>query len=130
MRLDLIKSPKSYKYREYEIFDFYSNIFNLGPTISIRSGTPLDSIRYHRFVYITRDRAFEQPQKIMVLPYLHERRIYLNRIMDNTTYFYTTIDTPKKLEEKYNSAVKSAVEKKLTKNSFEFEHAVKSLTQN
>jgi hypothetical protein len=61
MRLDLIKSPKSYKYRENEFFDFYSNIFDLGPTIQIRSGTPLDSIRYHRFVYLTRDKSFKQP---------------------------------------------------------------------
>jgi hypothetical protein len=34
------------------------------------------------------------PRKIMCLPYLHERRIYLNRIKDNTDYFYTCIETP------------------------------------
>ena len=33
MRLDLINSPQNYKYREMEFFDFYSNIFDLGPSI-------------------------------------------------------------------------------------------------
>ena len=63
----------------------------------------------------------------MVLPYLHERRIYLNRLMDNTNYFYTTIDTPRSLEQKYNQVVKNTVEKKLTKTSLEFEHAMSQL---
>lgn len=29
MRMDLIKSPESYKYKEVELFDFYDNIFAL-----------------------------------------------------------------------------------------------------
>ena len=29
----------------------------------------------------------------MVLPYLHERKIYLNRIKSNTDYFYTNIQS-------------------------------------
>ena len=41
----------------------------------------------------------------MILPYLHERRIYLNRRIENTNYFYTTIDTPKRLEQEFNKAV-------------------------
>jgi arginine/ornithine N-succinyltransferase beta subunit len=83
MRLDLINSSKNYKYREGDLFDFYYNVFDLGPSIQIRSGTPMDSIRYHRFVYVTRDRQMEQSCMIMILPYLHERRIYLNRQLDN-----------------------------------------------
>ena len=30
MRIDLISSPKSYKYKESQLFDFYENIFSLG----------------------------------------------------------------------------------------------------
>ena len=29
----------------------------------------------------------------MILPYLHDSRIYLNRLKLNTEYFYTSIDT-------------------------------------
>ena len=38
----------------------------------------------------------------MILPYLHERRVYLNRKKENTNYFYTTIDTSPHTEEIYN----------------------------
>lgn len=127
MRYDLINSPKNYKYRENELFDFYYNIFDLGESIQIRSGTPIDSIRYHRFIYVTRDKQMKLAQKIMILPYLHERRIYLNRIMDNTSYFYTSIDTPWEFEKRYNQMVRQAVGKNITKNSLEFELALQGM---
>ena len=59
MRLDLISSPKSYKYKEVELFDFYENIFALDGKNMIRSGTPLDSIRYRRFIYLTHDKGYK-----------------------------------------------------------------------
>ena len=71
MRIDLISSPKSYKYKEIELFDFYENIFSLGGNIQIRSGTPLDSFRYKRFIYLAVDKDYKEPVKIMMLPYLH-----------------------------------------------------------
>ena len=30
------------------------------------------------------------PKKIIIVPYLHERKIHLNRIKQNTKYFYTS----------------------------------------
>ena len=84
IRLDLVNSPKSYKYKESEIFDFYGDILPLEESIKIRSDNPMDSIRYHRFIFVTTDSAYKQPVKIVMLPYLHERRIYLNRIKENT----------------------------------------------
>lgn len=110
MRVDLIRSAKSYKYKEVELFDFYDNIFSLGSTIQIRSGTPLDSIRYRRFIYVTRDIDCILPVKIMMLPYLHQRRIYLNRLKDNTNYFYTSIDTPLEQESKFRLSIKEMKE--------------------
>lgn len=41
----------------------------------------------------------------MILPYLHERRVYLNRKKDNTNYFYTSINTSLKAEEEHNKMV-------------------------
>ena len=38
----------------------------------------------------------------MMLPYLHQRRVYLNRIKPNTHYFYTSIDTTFEEERKFN----------------------------
>ena len=106
MRIDLIRSAKSYKYKEVELFDFYDNVLSLGSTIQIRSGTPLDSIRYRRFIYLTRDKDCNLPVKIMMLPYLHQRRIYLNRLKDNSHYFYTSIDTPLEQESKFRLSIK------------------------
>jgi hypothetical protein len=61
MRLDLINSPKSHKYKDQELFDFYYGMFNLDKDTIVRSGTPIDSFRYHRFVFITRDESFKRP---------------------------------------------------------------------
>jgi hypothetical protein len=36
------------------------------------------------------------------VPYLHERRIYLNKQNINTEYFYTSIDTPVESVTAYN----------------------------
>ena len=37
----------------------------------------------------------------MMLPYLHERKIHLNRLKNNTDYFYTSVETKPEDEEKY-----------------------------
>jgi hypothetical protein len=55
MRLDLMKSPKAHKFKDSDLFDFYYGMFNMDKDTIVRSGTPIDSIRYHRFVFITRD---------------------------------------------------------------------------
>ena len=40
-----------------------------------------------------------------IVPYLHERRIYLNKQNINTEYFYTSIDTPVESVTAYNKAI-------------------------
>lgn len=45
----------------------------------------------------------------MIMPYLHERKIYLNRMKMNTKYFYTTFQTNKHNEEEFK-AVKNDVD--------------------
>ena len=111
IRYDLINSPKNYKYKEGELFDYYFGIFKFEKNSTrIRSNTPLDSIRYHKFVYVTQDSQCNSPRQIICLPYLHERRIYLNRIKDNTDYFYTCIETGNDEVKNYEANLAKAVQ--------------------
>ena len=95
IRYDLINMQRTqaFMYTENQIFDSYFNIFSLHKNEKVRSNTPLDSIRAHRFAYIIQNQIDFTPKKLMVLPYLHERKIYLNRIKMNTDYFYTNIQS-------------------------------------
>lgn len=84
IRYDLVAKSGTRTFTEHDIFDFYPNIFDMRSNIKVRSNTPLDSPKSHRFGYITQDAHFEQSKKVIIVPYLHERRIYLNRIKQNT----------------------------------------------
>lgn len=64
---------------ENELFDYYYNIFDLKNGERVKIGTPLDSHRDHKFAYIIMNKALYGTSKIKFVPYLHERRIYLNR---------------------------------------------------
>ena len=76
---------------EDEVFDYYYDIFQLNEGERVKSGTPLDSIRSHKMAYITSDKVNFSTSKVKYVPYLHEKKIYLNRIKLNTEYFYTSI---------------------------------------
>ena len=54
--------------------------------------SPVDSITCHKLVYIITNTEKNLPTKILMVPYLHEKRVYLNRYKKNTEYFYTSID--------------------------------------
>jgi hypothetical protein len=45
---------------------------------------------YNRLAYLVRNNKKKLPKKILILPYLHERRIYLNRRHD-ANHFYTIL---------------------------------------
>ena len=79
-------------FTEYDIFDFYFNIFDLRKNETVKASTPLDSFRSHRFGYVLTNSKDLEPKRVMIIPYLHDTRIYLNRIKINTDYFYTSID--------------------------------------
>ena len=59
----------------------------------------------------------------MILPFLHEKRVYLNRQKTNTYYFYSSIDTPYSEIEAYNKKIKASLEDRLSKESKTFEDA-------
>jgi len=103
IRYDLIHSADTHMYKENEIFDFYINIFNLAPNEKVKADTPLDSIKAHRFGYIISDKFCQEPKRLMIIPYLHERRVYLNKMKQNTEYFYTSIVTKNSSVIEYNN---------------------------
>lgn len=91
----MIESVNSYSYTEFEILDKYENIFELeSKTMKVLANTPLESIHSHKLAFIISDREFKQANSIIILPYLHENKIYLNRIKRNTSYFVSSIETP------------------------------------
>ena len=93
IRYDLINSINKVYYGENDLFNFYLDVFDLDKNIKVRCDCPIDSIRAHKFAYLLTDKNRLKPIELMIMPYLHERRIYLNPIKDNTDYFYTSIET-------------------------------------
>ena len=73
-------------------FNIYNNILQLEDTESVKMNSPLDSKLTHKFAYIIVNHSL-QPKRLTMLPYLHERKIYMNRIKQNTKYFYTSKQT-------------------------------------
>ena len=80
IRYDQIESKSNRQLTEDEVFDYYTDIFHLARGERVKSGTPLDSIRSHKMTYVTSDKVNFSTSKVKYVPYLHEKKIYLNRI--------------------------------------------------
>ena len=93
IRYDLIDSNKRYRYNDDQIFDYYKDIFEISSTEKIKSTTPIQSHEFHRFAYIIFDRELQKPKQILILPYLHDRKIYIKNHKKNTIYVYSSIET-------------------------------------
>jgi len=78
IRYDLFNSYGN-TYKENEIFDYYFDIFELSPGERVKAKTPLDSTKSHRLAYIVSNKESYSTQKIILMPYLHENKIYLNK---------------------------------------------------
>ena len=97
MRYDLIDQMKGAEIKVHELFDHYTNIVKLRHKNDfVASGTPFQTCLYNRLAYIIKNNLDFKPDKIMILPYLHERRIYLNR-RHTSNQFYTIMNHNKKL---------------------------------
>jgi len=93
LRYDRMNKKDSHILVEDEVFDFYYGIFQLKPGERVKSGTPLDSMRGHKMAYVTSDKVNFSTSMVRYTPYLHEKKLYLNRPKNNTDYFYTSITT-------------------------------------
>jgi len=88
IRYDLLETYKGGEIKSNQLFDEYAEILNLQGNAFVQSGTPLQTCLYNRLAYIVRNEKDLKPRQILILPYLHERRIYLNR-RHTTNQFYT-----------------------------------------
>ena len=41
--------------------------------------------------YFTRNKKWYKPNKLIIMPYLHERKVYLNKMKPTSQYFYTSL---------------------------------------
>lgn len=54
---------------------------------------PKLSLNCHKQFYITNNQKFKKPYTIIVLPYLHERKLYLNKMKPQNKYFYSIFES-------------------------------------
>lgn len=111
-----------------EVLDTYHDCFILEPSERVRADSPLNSYQGHRLAYIIIDKAMKNPTRVLVVPYLHERRIYLNRLKPGIEYFYTTIQTSYDAERNYYKAVKQALENGKKANTVDFDKILNKST--
>jgi len=43
-------------------------------------------------MYLIGNQFKKKPLRAVILPYLHERKVYLNKMKSNCKYFYTSFD--------------------------------------
>ena len=60
------------------------------------------SKRNHRLSYLTTDTKMMQPASLIILPFLHENRIYLGNSYDSCFNFTTAIKVPVEDRKKFN----------------------------
>lgn len=91
VRYDLLEGKGRAELEEHQIFDYYTDIFNLEANENFFTNMPIASLRFHRMLYVTKNRKELSHSKVLMIPFLHERKIYLNRNHEDQKYFYTTI---------------------------------------
>ena len=83
---------KDHALYEEQAFDYYNNVIKLEDGYDkVQRGNhlPLISAKYNRLAYVMVNRASQgkKPRKLLMLPFLHERKIVLNpRMTENQFY--------------------------------------------
>jgi len=78
VRYDVIDNNEE-SFPENQVFDHYMNVLSLSENDYVQPGTPLQTCLYNKLAYIIGNHVNLKPRKVLIMPYLHERRIYLNR---------------------------------------------------
>ena len=95
IRYDLLRKSNLKDLEEHEVFDYYENILGLDDHETVKTNMPFCSRVHHRLVYLTKNLKSLKPNKIKILPFLHDRQIRLSRTNQSSDYFYTAIrETP------------------------------------
>lgn len=74
------------------MFDYYEDILALAPKESIQNGLPAAQHDAHRLIYIAKSRRRCSVKRAIIIPYLHERKIYLDAIEPGSDYFQTIFE--------------------------------------
>lgn len=100
VRYDLLRRNDIQELTEDEVFDYFQNILNLEKigkrsenlggvqTENVRSMMPLCSQKAHRFIYMTDNVAMLKPNKLIITPFLHERKIFHHIMNEQDECFY------------------------------------------
>lgn len=93
IRYDLLESSKILReINEAQLIDYYEDLLGVKPGEVINSMNPMFCIDYHKLSYFTSNRKMMMPMRIVMMPYMHERKIYLNKTKPGYKYFYTVIE--------------------------------------
>ena len=72
---------------------------------------PYQDSQKHKLAYIVADPKGKTCKEIWIMPFLHDRKIYLQRIKQNTDYFFNTIKTKFCDISKYNREIDEIAKK-------------------
>jgi hypothetical protein len=81
IRYDLLGKYKELK--ENMLFDSYDNILVIGKNEQIQYNTPIKTSTYNRLAYMIRNLKEKTPRRLLITPYLHERKLHLNNRDDS-----------------------------------------------
>jgi hypothetical protein len=92
IRYDLFESSMTRDINEYQLIDSYKDLLGVRAGEKIYSNNPILCINYHKQLYFTSNKQMMMPMRLIMIPFLHERKIYLNKSKPGHKYFYTVIE--------------------------------------
>ena len=93
IRLDLLRNMNMNDLPENQAFDFFDIILSLDANEKIKQYMPICSLMHHRFMYMTTNPSNLKPNKLKICPFLHERKVYLEKNNASCDFFNTAIET-------------------------------------
>jgi hypothetical protein len=98
------------KFNEHQIFDSYKNLFDLQGGQRILAENPIVCHEFNRMAYFMINPKKHLSKKLIVVPFMHERKIYLNKQKPGNQYFYTVIEEApeEKVFDDSNNFIKNA----------------------
>ena len=100
------------------MFDIYKDIFDLPSKRKVKSTTPIDGHKYHKFGYLIIDSSYQAATEVMILPYLHDRKIYLSKNSNYCDYFFTSMRVNDYDYNDYHKELRHGVSKNLANSIF------------
>lgn len=89
IRYDTMINTKSDNIKQEHFIDKYTDILDLKKGEKVQQKMPKLSLNCHKQIYLVANQTYKKPIKLIILPYLHERKLYLNNLKQNNKYFYS-----------------------------------------